>query len=167
MDASGLAIVVAGASGSGKSTVGAALAARSGLVFVDGDDLHPAANVAKMAAGVALDDADRAPWLELVGARLAAGGVVVACSALRRRYRDRILELAPATRILLLEVPRDALQRRLAERPGHFMPASLLDSQLAALEAPVSGEPVDVLDGLRPVGELVDTAVAILARLAD
>lgn len=166
-DAAGAAIVVAGVSGSGKSTLGAALAARLGIAFVDGDDLHPAANVAKMAAGQPLDDADRAPWLDVVGARLAAGGVVIACSALRRRYRDRLRAHAPGLRILLLEVPADELDRRMRERPGHFMPASLLASQLAALEPPAPGEPVVRLDGVEPLDDLVDTAVAILARLGD
>jgi carbohydrate kinase (thermoresistant glucokinase family) len=163
----GPAIVVAGVSGSGKSTIGAALAGRLAVVFVDGDDLHSADNVAKMAAGLPLSDADRAPWLEAVGARLAEGGVVIACSALRRAYRDRILAMAPSTRILLLTVPRDELERRMLKRADHFMPASLLDSQLAALEPPAEGEPIVVLDGLMPPDELVDTAIRILARLAD
>jgi len=160
-------VVIAGVSGSGKSTVGAALAARLGVAFVDGDDLHPPANVAKMAAGLPLDDDDRAPWLDLVGARLAEGGVVLACSALRRRYRDRLVAAAPGTRILLLEVPTAELERRVSRRRDHFMPASLLDSQLAALEPPRDGEPVVVLDGAADLGEVVDTAVAILARLGD
>ena len=154
------AVVVAGVSGSGKSTVGAALAARLGLDFVDGDDLHPAANVSKMAAGEPLTDADRAPWLTIVGERLAAGGVVIACSALRLAYRDRLRALAPDVRILLLDVPADELDRRMRARPGHFMPASLLASQLAALEAPEAGEWVTVLDGTRPIADVVDAAVA-------
>ena len=161
------AIVVAGVSGSGKSTVGSALAGRLGLDFVDGDDLHSAANVGKMSAGIPLTDEDRAPWLDAVGARLADGGVVIACSALRRAYRDRILALAPAARIQLLAVPRDELADRLRARPDHFMPPALLDSQLAALESPEPGEPIDVLDGTAVPERIVDTAVGILARLTD
>jgi len=161
------AVVIAGVSGSGKSTVGAALATRLGLEFVDGDDLHPVANVAKMASGRALDDDDRAPWLDAVGARLAEGGVVIACSALRRRYRDRLRALAPGIRILLLDVPVDELDRRMRSRPGHFMPPALLASQLAALEPPEPVEPVDRLDGGDDVERLVDTAVGILARLPN
>ena len=129
-------IVVMGVSGSGKSTVGTALAELLGLGFVDADDLHPASNVAKMAAGTPLTDDDRWPWLDVVGERLAESstGLVIACSALRRSYRDAIRDRAPDTRFVLLTVDHDALQHRLEHRPGHFMPPSLLDSQLATLE---------------------------------
>ncbi|WP_394553784.1 gluconokinase [Agromyces sp. MMS24-JH15] len=160
----GAAIVVMGVSGSGKSTVGAALAEALGLAFVDGDDLHPPANVAKMAAGVPLDDDDRAPWLRAVGLRLAEGEVVVACSALRVRYRDRLRELATGTRFVFLDLDRDELARRLGQRPGHFMPASLLDSQLAALERPDASEGV-----LTVPGDLAasDVHALVVAALAD
>ena len=132
-----------GVSGSGKSTIGAALATRLGIRFEDADDLHPAANVAKMAAGIALTDDDRAPWLALVGAELAAasGGLVIACSALKRVYREAILAAAPATRFVFLDGSRGLLESRMRHRHGHFMPASLLDSQLATLEPLAADEP--------------------------
>lgn len=123
-----------GVSGSGKSTVGVLLAERLGVPFTEGDELHPAANVAKMRAGTPLTDADRWPWLAAAGARLVAAGGVLSCSALALRYRDRLRELVPGVRFAHLDVPRAELERRLAARRGHFMPASLLDSQLAALE---------------------------------
>ena len=147
-----------GVSGSGKSTVGALLAARLGVPFVDGDALHPASNVAKMAAGIPLDDDDRAPWLYAVGARLAQGGVVVACSALRRAYRDRLREAAPAARFVLLHGSPALLASRIAERVGHFMPAALLDSQLAILELPTPGEEVRVYDIALPPAEIAADA---------
>jgi gluconokinase len=146
-------IVVAGVSGSGKSTVGALVAERLGLRFVDADDLHPDANVAKMVAGIPLTDDDRWPWLRAVGAELAAaaaasaanpsaenpsaakqGGLVVACSALRRAYRDAIRSEAPDTVFALLDGPPELLADRVAARRDHFMPSSLLASQLALLE---------------------------------
>lgn len=126
-----------GVSGSGKTAVGAALAARLGATFKDADDLHPLPNVEKMTAGVPLTDEDRWPWLRLVGAELAAEhphGIVVACSALKRAYRDAICAAAPSTRFILLEVDPSLLKERLVQRPGHFMPVSLLTSQLETLE---------------------------------
>lgn len=140
-------IVVMGVSGSGKSHVGAALARACGMDFVEGDELHPAANIAKMSAGIPLDDADRRPWLAAIAAAIArhrGKGVVVACSALRRAYRDVLRQADPALRLLYLRVPRDELARRLRERT-HFMPASLLDSQLATLEEPAAEERAIVL----------------------
>jgi len=131
-------IVVMGPSGSGKSTVGAALAAELRVPFMDADDLHPASNVAKMAAGQPLDDDDRWPWLRLVGEALAAAsgtGLVMACSALRRRYREAIVEEAPGTVFVELHGSRTLLAGRMGAREGHFMPSSLLDSQLATLES--------------------------------
>ncbi len=126
-----------GVSGSGKSSVGSAVAAEHGWAFVDADDLHPEANVAKMAAGTPLTDADRWPWLDAVAATLASapGGIVVACSALKRSYRDRIRATAPSAAFVELTGPRELLWERMTARPGHFMPASLLDSQLATLES--------------------------------
>jgi carbohydrate kinase (thermoresistant glucokinase family) len=151
-------IVVMGVSGAGKSLIGSALAHRLGLPFLDGDDLHSGANVARMAAGIPLTDADRGPWLDAVGAALAAapGGAVIACSALKRAYRDRIRGAAPDARFVQLDGSRELLLARMSARAGHFMPPSLLDSQLAALEpltpdepgasVPVDGDPATVLD---------------------
>ena len=149
-------VVVMGVSGSGKTTVGQALAAALGVPFEDGDALHPAANVAKMAAGIPLDDADRAPWLDAIGAVLAAGQVVVACSALKRAYRDRLRAAAPSLELVYLEVDRATLLDRMTHRT-HFMPPSLLDSQLATLEPPTADEHALVVDGAEPPAELIAT----------
>lgn len=149
-------LVVMGVSGSGKTTVGEALAVALGVPFADGDALHPEANVAKMAAGIPLDDADRAPWLVAIGAVLAAGPVVVACSALKRAYRDRLRVAAPELELVYLEVDRATLLDRMAHRT-HFMPPSLLDSQLATLEPPTAEENAIVVNGARPLVELVET----------
>lgn len=127
-------IVVMGPSGSGKSLVGAALAARLGVRFVDGDDLHPRANVAKMASGVPLTDDDRAPWLDAVALVLRRDApIVVACSALRRSYRDRIRAVCADVWFAELVVETTRLHDRMSRR-DHFMPPALLDSQLATLE---------------------------------
>lgn len=155
------AVVVMGVSGSGKSTVGRDLADALGVPFVDGDGLHPPANVAKMSAGVPLDDDDRAPWLDAIAARLAAGPVVIACSALKRAYRDRLRAAAPQLRLVFLHGDRATLLPRMA-RPGHFMPASLLDSQLATLEAPDPDEHAIELDVSAPPGDLVAAAARSL-----
>ena len=148
-----------GVSGSGKTTVGIALAAALGLPFRDADDLHPAANVAKMASGHALTDDDRMPWLALVGAELAAApeGLVIACSALKRVYRRAILAAAPSTRFVFLDGSRELLESRVQHRQGHFMPVSLLDSQLATLEPLTPDEPgVRIsLDDHTTVGSIV------------
>lgn len=132
-----------GVSGAGKSAVGIALAELLGSEFRDADSLHPATNVAKMAAGTPLTDLDRWPWLDLVGRALAGApdtGLVVACSALKRSYRDAIRAAAPASEFVHLVVPRAVLGDRVANRPGHFMPVSLLDSQLETLEPLESDE---------------------------
>lgn len=133
-------IVVMGPSGSGKSLVGASLAAALRADFVDGDDLHSRANVAKMASGRPLDDADREPWLDAVAATLRRPAVVVACSALRRAYRDRIRTKTAGVVFVELVVPQADLRKRMSRR-DHFMPSSLLDSQLATLEPLQSDEP--------------------------
>lgn len=130
-------LVVMGVSGSGKTTIGSLLADRLGLAFVDADDLHPAANIAKMAAGHPLDDDDRRPWLARVGRRLheAEGtGLVVACSALRRDYRDQIRAAEPNAEFVYLEASKALLDARVRGRHGHFMPVRLLGSQLDTLE---------------------------------
>ena len=132
-------IVVMGPSGSGKSLVGASLAAALRADFVDGDDLHSSANVAKMASRRPLDDADREPWLDAVAATLRRPAVVVACSALRRAYRDRIRTKTAGVVFVELVVPQADLRKRMSRR-DHFMPSSLLDSQLATLEPLQSDE---------------------------
>jgi gluconokinase len=157
-----VAVVVMGVSGAGKTTVGRALSVALGAEFIDGDDLHSEAARAKMAAGVALTDEDRWPWLDRVGAALAAGGRVVACSALKRAYRDRIRAAAGARlRFVYLAADAGAMRRRVAARPGHYMPASLVDSQFAALEPP-RDEP-DVV----AVSAEADLATAIPALAAQ
>jgi carbohydrate kinase (thermoresistant glucokinase family) len=143
-----LHIVVMGVCGCGKSTVGALLAREVVGAFLDGDELHPAPNVAKMAAGIPLDDGDREPWLREVGRRLLASDrpLVIACSALKRSYRDLIRSAAPQTLFVHLHGTRELLAERMSARPGHFMPLSLLDSQLATLEPLGSDEPGIQLD---------------------
>jgi carbohydrate kinase (thermoresistant glucokinase family) len=138
-------VVVAGVSGSGKSTVGTLLAERLGWIFADGDGFHPAANVARMRAGLPLTDADREPWLDAITAwmdqQIAAGrSAVIACSALRRAYRARLLGGRPAARMVFLLISRGEGETRLTTRPGHFFPAALLDSQLETLEPPQPDE---------------------------
>lgn len=134
-----------GVSGSGKSSVGRRLADARGVPYLEGDDFHPPRNVERMAAGIALTDADRAGWLarlrdELARAAAARQGVVLACSALKRSYRDTLREGAPALQLIYLHGSRELLAARLAARRDHYMPASLLDSQLATLQAPQADE---------------------------
>jgi gluconokinase len=162
-----LQLVVMGVSGSGKSTVGAALAAHLGLPFADADALHPAANVAKMAAGEPLTDDDRSPWLAAVGMAVAAAsntGIVMACSALKRSYREAILAEAPGVRFIELDASRAVLENRMAHRAGHFMPASLLDSQLDTLEPLEADEPGFRVNVARPLAETLADVQAALMR---
>jgi gluconokinase len=136
-------LVVMGVSGCGKSSVGAALAHALGVPLIEGDDFHPPANVAKMAAGIALDDGDREQWLAVLATELAAhaAGAVLTCSALKRSYRDVLRRTNPGLRFVHLHIsPNDALQRVAARAGEHMFPPSLVDSQFAALESP-AGEP--------------------------
>jgi gluconokinase len=160
-------LVVMGVSGSGKTTVAVAVAKRLGWLFAEGDDFHPAANVAKMAAGQPLGDEDRWPWLRVladwIGAREAAGeNAVLTCSALRRAYRDVLSQGHPSVRFVHVTATPETLRQRLEQRRGHYMPASLLDSQLATLEPLAADEPGITLPGDGPAGEIVDALVARL-----
>jgi gluconokinase len=150
-----------GVSGSGKSTVGAALARRLRVPFVDADTLHPAANIAKMAAGEPLDDDDRYPWLEQVGDWLAThrDGGVVSCSALKKAYRDQLRAHCPDVIFLHLSGSAELIGGRLAARTGHFMPAALLRSQLDTLEPLGPDEAGMTLDIGPDVDAIVDTVV--------
>ena len=135
-------VVVMGVSGSGKSTVGRILARLAGTSYIEGDDLHPDANIEKMGRGIPLEDDDRWPWLEEVGRIVSAcqgrHGAVATCSALKRSYRDVLrYTVGPSLRFVWLTGPRAVLEGRMGERQGHFMPAGLLDSQLETLEDPV------------------------------
>ncbi|MDQ0823858.1 gluconokinase [Arthrobacter sp. B2I5] len=161
-------IVVMGVSGAGKSSVGQALATQLGAQFIDGDTLHPEANVKKMASGVPLTDEDRWPWLHLVGTQLSASdnATIVACSALKRSYRDAIRTAAPATTFILLQAGRTALQDRLTQRPGHFMPASLLTSQLETLEELQDDESGVMIESTGGIDTTVERIRKLLERSA-
>lgn len=135
--------VIMGVAGSGKSSVGAGVAAAIGGMYLDGDDFHPKANIDKMAEGTALTDEDRWPWLARVGAALAQinGIGLIGCSALKQSYRDYITQHAgEPVKFIYLEGPKEMIAKRMTEREGHFMPTSLLDSQFAALEVPQDSE---------------------------
>jgi len=157
-------ILLMGVSGSGKSTVGAMLAEALRIPFADADAFHPAENVAKMARGEALSDADRLPWLDALGGWLAARpeGGVIGCSALKRDYRDRLRGHAPALRIVHLAGAPDLIAARQAARRNHFMPPSLMASQFATLEAPAADERPVILDITRPPAMLAAEAIAQL-----
>ncbi len=152
-------IVVMGVSACGKSSVATEIATVLGVRFVDADLLHPPANIAKMSGGSPLDDADRWPWLDVVGDELASGpGAVVACSSLRRRYRDRLRSAAPGVVFVHLDGAEELLAARAAARHGHFMPPGLLRSQLDTLEPLESDERGIVID--------IDASVSAIARTA-
>lgn len=161
-------LVIMGVSGCGKSTIGAAFAEQQGLVFVDGDALHPAGNIAKMAAGIPLQDADRWPWLDLVGEALADGTAdVVACSALRRAYRDRIRSHAPGVYFAHVSGTRELIAERLAGRSHEFMPPGLLASQFATLEPLAQDETglvVPAAAGLAQQLERIREGIAVSPR---
>ncbi|WP_432245951.1 gluconokinase [Arthrobacter sp. G.S.26] len=164
-------MIIMGVSGSGKSTVGDLLGRRLGVPFIDGDDLHPEANKEKMRTGIPLDDVDRRPWLMEIGRTLqlrqqAGEGVIVACSALKRRYRDLLREHAPEVVFLHLQGSSDTLAARMAARNHEFMPATLLASQLEALEPLAADERQVLLDVRKSPSELADRAAAALDGLA-
>jgi gluconokinase len=161
-----MVIVVMGVSGSGKTTIGQLLAEALHAEFVEGDAYHPPENIDKMRRGIALDDADRWPWLKILSAEierwLAAGRtVVLACSALKQRYRDLLAKGRPGVRFVHLEGDKGLLRLRLDRRQGHYMPASLLDSQFATLEAPADAVTVDVARSPKAI------VAGILDQLAD
>ena len=165
-------VLVMGVAGSGKSTVAVALADRLGLEMIEGDALHPAANVEKMRSGIPLTDEDRRPWLaslaRLLADRHAQGrGTVLACSALRRAYRDTLRAAVPAGETFVIELDADAatLRARMAMRTGHYMPVSLLDSQLATLEPLADDEVGIAVDARRPLDEILADAIAELHRM--
>ncbi len=167
-----LKIVVMGVSGSGKSLVGAGIATALDATFVDSDALHPRENVAKMSRGDPLDDADRAPWLDRVGDRLGeAGDCVIACSALKRVYRDRI-RAASGGPVIFVHLIGDQtlISERMAARVDHFMPPRLLASQFATLEVPDADEAAIAVDISPPVASVIANALDALgdaARLTD
>lgn len=156
-----------GVSGAGKTVVGARLADALGVPFLEGDDLHPAENVQRMAQGIPLTDDDRRGWLTEIAARLAAvrragTGLVVSCSALKRAYRDQLRGADPEIRFVHLTGDPALIAQRMSQRPGHFMPATLLDSQLATLEIPASDEDAWTFD----LADSPDSIVSqIVARL--
>lgn len=150
--------LIMGVSGCGKTTVGKRLAEETGAVFLDADDFHPAANLAKMAAGQPLTDEDRQPWLAIVAEKirtLADAPFVLACSALRESYRQQLLAACPGMKIIHLHGSRELLLERLQKRQGHFMPASLLDSQLATLEPPAAALTLNVALSPQELIELI------------
>jgi len=160
-------VVVMGVTGTGKSSVAKALQQRLGWFFAEGDDLHPAANVAKMAAGIPLEDADRWPWLEAIAEVTSAHAVrgestIVTCSALRRAYRDRLRQAADGTVFVHLVGSPELLAERMADRKGHFMPASLLASQLATLEPLEADELGIVVDVAGTVEAAVEQVLEFL-----
>jgi carbohydrate kinase (thermoresistant glucokinase family) len=157
-------LVIMGVSGSGKTTVAQELAARLGWPFEEGDALHPEANVAKMHAGIPLTDADRQPWLERVaawidGQRARKQPGIITCSALKRSYRRIIIGDRPEVRLVYLRGSHDLIAERLVGREGHFMPASLLPSQIDTLEEPDPGEDPLTVDVNAPAGQIADEII--------
>ena len=158
-------IVLMGVAGCGKSVVGAALAAHLGATYLDGDDLHPAANIEKMSRGEPLTDDDRWPWLALVGQKLADpdGILILGCSSLKRRYRDRIrAEAGGPVTFVHLSGTKELISSRMGARTGHFMPTTLIDSQFAALEPPAADENAITVDIDNTLDKIVDDIVGKL-----
>jgi gluconokinase len=164
-------VVVMGVSGSGKTTVGTRLAELFGVTCADADAFHPPANIAKMSAGEPLDDADRAPWLDAIGAwareHAGRGGGVVSCSALKRAYRDRLRAAAPGLVFVHLSGDRELIAGRMAARTDHFMPLALLDSQLATLEPLTADEPGAVIDIDAEPPAVAERAAEAVRRLSS
>jgi gluconokinase len=159
------AIILMGVAGSGKTAVGSRVAKRLGWLFLDADDFHPPANVEKMKRGIAMDDNDRAPWLERMHSELRrqireGHSVLLACSALKDSYREMLKDHLPEVRFVFLDVDRSTLLERLQKRQAHFFPKELLDSQLATLESP---RDAFVVDANGPIEEVVTTIVAAIS----
>ena len=163
-------VVVMGVAGTGKTTIGPLLAARLGVPYAEGDDFHPQANIAKMSAGTPLDDDDRWPWLDAIGAwahqRAGLGGVV-SCSALKRSYRDRLRAEAPGVVFVHLTGDRALIEDRMTQRQGHFMPTALLDSQFATLQSLGSDEAGVAVDVAGSPEEITERAAKALSELPD
>ncbi|MDN3293571.1 gluconokinase [Streptomyces ficellus] len=162
-------VVVMGVAGTGKTTIGPLVAERLGVPYAEGDDFHPEENIAKMSAGIPLDDQDRWPWLDAIGrwahGRAGLGGVV-SSSALKRAYRDRLRAAAPGVIFLHLTGDRALIEERMAARKGHFMPTALLDSQFATLQPLGDDEAGVAVDVSGSPEDITDRAVAALRRLA-
>lgn len=163
-----LRLVIMGVAGSGKSSVGEGVAAHLGASYMDGDDLHPKANIDKMATGSPLNDADRAPWLDTVGETLRKlrGPALIGCSALKRSYRDRIRVACPDAEFVHLVGGRALIEGRMAARTGHFMPVSLLDSQIAILEPLQRGEAGFSVDISQEFSDVVGEIISRLPQVA-
>jgi gluconokinase len=161
-------VVVMGVAGTGKTTIGPLLAARLGVPYAEGDDFHPQANIAKMSAGIPLDDADRWPWLDAIGAwahgRSGLGGVV-SSSALKRSYRDRLRAAAPGVVFVHLTGDRALIEGRMSHRQGHFMPTALLDSQFATLQPLQPDEAGVAVDVIGSPAEITERAAKALGEL--
>jgi carbohydrate kinase (thermoresistant glucokinase family) len=158
-----------GVSGCGKSSVGRTIAEQSGWHFIEGDDLHPDANKKKMASGTPLNDQDRWPWLDAIAdaaQAIEAGGgtVVIACSALKRAYREHLSRVGTSVRFIYLAGNRDIIEQRMQARTNHFMPPGLLDSQIATLEPPDSTEPAHTFDISMPVEKIARMATIAISR---
>lgn len=162
-------VVVMGVAGCGKSAVGHQLAQQLGLPMIEGDDFHPPANIRKMQQGTALTDEDRADWLDSLAQALVAqpGGAVLSCSALKAAYRDALRRAMPGLRFVYLRITESESQRRVASRPGHFYPPSLVASQFEALQDPGAEPGVLALDGTLPRDVLAGRAAAWLRQGLD
>jgi gluconokinase len=159
------AVVVMGVAGCGKSVIGAEIALNSGGRLIEGDAFHPQANIDKMSAGTPLDDEDRAGWLTRLGEEMAAAlrngeRPVLTCSALKLKYRERLRQAVPGLGFVFLELSKEMATERCAHRPGHFMPASLVDSQFATLEAPYGEDRTLVVDATQPIDAIGKQAAA-------